>query len=135
MFKFLSAFLNDFDIKKETINAYINRKKDSDLSIFIVAMDKFPFFKSVDQKLKEVYPDFETLDRDYKNYYFVKILLDPDYFDFANKPKAVLPFHQYKTHIANPIEEHLNECVHYASSNQVSNLHFTVSEIHQNLHI
>ena len=133
MFKFLSAFLNDFDIKKETINAYINRKKDSDLSIFIVAMDKFPFFKSVDQKLKEVYPDFETLDRDYKNYYFVKILLDPDYFDFANKPKAVLPFHQYKTHIANPIEEHLNECVHYASSNQVSNLHFTVSEIHQNL--
>ena len=133
MFKFLSAFLNDFDIKKETINAYINRKKDSDLSIFIVAMDKFPFFKSVDQKLEEVYPDFETLDRDYKNYYFVKILLDPDYFDFANKPKAVLPFHQYKTHIANPIEEHLNECVHYASSNQVSNLHFTVSEIHQNL--
>jgi nicotinamide riboside kinase len=133
MFKFLSAFLNDFDIKKETINAYINRKKDSDLSIFIVAMDKFPFFKSVDQKLKEIYPDFEILDRDYKNYYFVKTLLSPEYFDFANKPKAVLPFHQYKTHIANPIEEHLNECVHYATSNQVSNLHFTVSEIHQTL--
>jgi len=133
MFKFLSAFLNDFDIKKETINAYINRNKDSDLSIFIVAMDKFPFFKSVDQKLKEIYPNFETLDRDYKNYYFVKTLLSPEYFDFANKPKAVLPFHQYKTHIANPIEEHLNECVHYATSNQVSNLHFTVSEIHQTL--
>ena len=133
MFKFLTAFLNDFDIKKETINAYINRKKDSDLSIFIVAMDKFPFFKTLDKKLKEIYPDFETLDRDYKNYYFVKTLLSPEYFDFANKPKAVLPFHQYKTHIANPIEEHLNECVHYATSNQVSNLHFTVSEIHQTL--
>ncbi|MFQ6600913.1 DUF4301 family protein [Flavobacterium sp. C3NV] len=133
MFKFLTAFLNDFDIKKETINAYINRKKDSDLSIFIVAMDKFPFFKALDEKLKEIYPDFETLDRDYKNYYFVKTLLSPEYFDFANKPKAVLPFHQYKAHIANPIEEHLNECVHYATSNQVSNLHFTVSEIHQTL--
>jgi len=133
MFKFLTAFLNDFDIKKETINAYINRKKDSDLSIFIVAMDKFPFFKALDEKLKEIYPDFETLDRDYKNYYFVKTLLSPEHFDFANKPKAVLPFHQYKTHIANPIEEHLNECVHYATSNQVSNLHFTVSEIHQTL--
>ncbi|WP_394773714.1 DUF4301 family protein [Flavobacterium sp.] len=133
MFKFLSAFLNDFDIKKETINAYINRKKDSDLSIFIVAMDKFPFFKTLDEKLREIYPDFETLDRDYKNYYFIKILLSSDYFDFANKPKAVLPFHQYKTHIANPIEEHLNECVHYATTNQVSNLHFTVSENHQNL--
>jgi nicotinamide riboside kinase len=133
MFKFLTAFLNDFDVKKETINAYINRKKDSDLSIFIVAMDKFPFFETVDKKLREIYPDFEALDRDYKNYYFIKTLLSPEYFDFANKPKAVLPFHQYKTHIANPIEEHLNECVHYATSNRVSNLHFTVSKIHQTL--
>ncbi|WP_337968461.1 DUF4301 family protein [uncultured Flavobacterium sp.] len=133
MFKFLSAFLNDFDITRETINAYINRKKDSDLSIFIVAMDKFPFFEALDKKLREIYPDFEVLDRDYKNYYFIKTLLSSDYFDFANKPKAVLPFHQYKTHIANPIEEHLNECVYYASSNEVSNLHFTVSEAHQNL--
>ncbi|PIF32734.1 NadR type nicotinamide-nucleotide adenylyltransferase [Flavobacterium sp. 9] len=133
MFKFLSAFLNDFDITRETINAYINRKKDSDLSIFIVAMDKFPFFEALDKKLREIYPDFEVLDRDYKNYYFIKTLLSSDYFDFANKPKAVLPFHQYKAHIANPIEEHLNECVHYASSNEVSNLHFTVSEAHQNL--
>ena len=133
MFKFLNAFLNDFDLQKETINAYINRKKDSELSIFIVAMDKFPFFEALDKKLREIYPDFEILDRDYKNYYFIKTLLSSDYFDFANKPKAVLPFHQYKTHIANPIEEHLNECVHYATANQVSNLHFTVSEAHQNL--
>ncbi|MBF4514761.1 DUF4301 family protein [Flavobacterium sp. ANB] len=131
MFKFLSTFLSDFDIQKETINAYINRKKDSNLSIFIVAMDKFPFFEALDTKLREIYPDFETLERDYKNYYFIKLLLSPDYFDFANKPKAVLPFHQYKTHIAIPIEEHLNECVHYATADHVSNLHFTVSEIHQ----
>lgn len=131
MFKFLTTFLNDFDLQKETINAYINRKKDSDLSIFIVAMEKFPFFEAVDKKLREIYPDFETLDRDYKNYYFIKLLLSSDYFDFANKPKAVLPFHHYQTHIATPIEEHLNECVHYATADQISNLHFTVSEIHQ----
>lgn len=131
MFKFLTTFLNDFDLQKETINAYINRKKDSDLSIFIVAMEKFPFFEAVDKRLREVYPDFETLETDYKNYYFIKLLLSPDYFDFANKPKAVLPFHHYQTHIATPIEEHLNECVHYATADQISNLHFTVSEIHQ----
>lgn len=133
MFKFLTTFLHDFDFEKETINAYINRKKDSELSIFIVAMDKFPFFETVDKKLNEIYPDFQSLEGDHKNYYFIKTLLASDYFDFANKPKAVLPFHQYKEHIANPIEEHLNECVHYASSNQISNLHFTVSEIHQTL--
>ncbi|MRX66734.1 nicotinamide-nucleotide adenylyltransferase, NadR type [Flavobacterium resistens] len=133
MFKFLRAFLNDFDIEKETINAYINRQKDKELSIFIVGMDKFPFFKAVDKKLRSIYPDFENLEQDYKNYYFIKTLLSQDYFAFADKPKAVLPFHKYKDHIANPIEEHLNECVHYASSNQVSNLHFTVTEAHQEL--
>ena len=133
MFKFLRTFLNDFNIEKETINAYINRKKDKELPIFIVAMEKLAFFEEVYSKLKEIYTDFDTFDRDYKNYYFIKLLLSADHFDFANKPKAVLPFHKYKTHIANPIEEHLNECAHYASSNQVSNLHFTVTEAHQNL--
>lgn len=133
MYKFLTAFVNDFDITKETINAYINRKNDKELAIFIVGMEKFPFFREVDEKLREIYPEFEALERDYKNYYFINLLLSPDYFNSANKPKAVLPFHQYDTHIANPIEEHLNECVHYASSKNVSNLHFTVSEIHQNL--
>lgn len=133
MFKFLRTFLNDFDIEQETINAYINRRKDKELPIFIVAMDKFPFFEALHEKLKILYPDFETLERDYKNYYFIKLLLSSDHFDFANKPKAVLPFHKYKEHIANPIEEHLNECSHYASSNQVSNLHFTVTKAHQDL--
>ena len=96
-------------------------------------MDKFPFFERVYQKLKEVFPDFDHLERDYKNYYFIKLLLSPEHFNSANKPKAVLPFHLYKTHLANPIEEHLNECVHYATTNNTSNLHFTVSEIHQKL--
>ncbi|MBC7847888.1 MAG: DUF4301 family protein [Flavobacterium sp.] len=131
MFKFLSEFLNDFDIEKESINAYINRKKDSELSIFIVGMNKFPFFKAVYEKLKETFPDFDSLERDYKNYYFIKLLLSSDYFDYANKPKGVLPFHKYKTHIATAVEEHLHECAFYASSNGVSNLHFTVSEAHQ----
>ncbi len=132
MFKFLSAFLNVFDIENESINAYINRKKDSELSIFIVGLEKFPFFEAVDAKLKEVFPDFNALERDYKNYYFIKLLLSSDYFDFANKPKGILPFHKYKNHIATAIEEHLHECAYYSSSNGSSHLQFTVSETHQN---
>jgi nicotinamide riboside kinase len=131
MFKFLLTFLNDFNIEKESINAYINRRKENQLSLFIIGMDKFPFFEEVYEKLKILYPDFDRLHRDYKNYYFIKLLLSPDYFDFANKPKAVLPFHRYKTHTATPIEEHLQECLHYACSNSASQLHFTVSQIHQ----
>jgi nicotinamide riboside kinase len=132
MFKFLIAFLNDFDLLNESINAYINRKKDSELSIFIIGMEKFPFFEAVMEKLYSIFPEFDSLDNDHKNYYFIKTLLSPDYFDFANKPKGILPFHHYKTHVATAIEEHLQECVHYASSNNTSHLHFTVSETHQN---
>jgi nicotinamide riboside kinase len=131
MFKFLTTFLNEFDFGNESINAYINRKKDTELSLFIVGMDKFSFFQEVDKKLKEIHPDFNALERDYKNYYFIKVLLSPEYFDFANKPKGILPFHKYETHTAAPIEEHLYECGFYAASNNQSNLHLTVSENHQ----
>lgn len=132
MFKFLIAFLKDFDIENESINAYINRTKDTELSIFIVGLEKFPFFRAIDKKLREEFPDFDSLDRDHKNYYFIKLLLAKDYFDFASKPKGVLPFHKYKTHTATALEEHLYECAYYSSSNNNSHLHFTVSEVHQN---
>lgn len=131
MFQFLITFLNEFDFGNESINAYINRKKDAELSLFIIGMDKFSFFEAVDKKLKEVFPDFNALEPDHKNYYFIKLLLSPDYFDFACKPKGVIPFHRYEGHIATPIEEHLYECAFYSSSNNKSNLHFTVSESHE----
>ena len=131
MFKFLNEFLTEFDINNESVNAYINRKKDTELSLFIIGMDKFPFFKELDSKLRSEHKDFESLDNSHKNYYFIKLLLQSDYFDFANKPKGVLPFHKYADHIATPIEEHLNECALYATVNGNSNLHFTVSKIHQ----
>jgi nicotinamide riboside kinase len=131
MFQFLNEFLNDFDIENESINGYINRKKEYELPVFIVGLDKFPFYDVVHAKLKEIYPDFDHLKSDYKNFNFIKMLLSPQYFSYSNKPKAILPFHQYKTHIATPIEEHLYECATYANSNGVSNLHFTVSEEHQ----
>ena len=132
MFQFLIAFLNEFDVEKESINGYVNRKKDAELSIFIVGLEKFPFFEAIDKKLRKEFPDFDLLNRDYKNYYFIKLLLTKDFFDFSSKPKGVLPFHKYKTHIATALEEHLYECAYYSSSNDNAHLHFTVSEVHQN---
>ncbi|MFI0491270.1 DUF4301 family protein [Flavobacterium sp.] len=133
MFKFLTEFLHEFDIENQSINAYINKKKDNELLLFIVGLEKFPFFKTVNTKLKEVYPNFESLGSDYKNYYFIKLLLSSDYFDYANKPKGILPFHKYRSHIVSAVEEHLYECAYYSSSNGSSHLHFTISEAHQHL--
>lgn len=131
MFQFLSEFLNEFDLENESINAYINRKKASQLTIFLTGLKKFPFYKSIDNQLKENFPDFNSWPSDKKNYYFIKFLLESQHFDFRNKPKGILPFHQYASHTVTPIEEHLVESAFYTSSEQGSYLHFTVSEIHQ----
>ena len=131
MFKFLTEFINEFDVENESINSYINRKKANKLAVFIVGMEKLPFFEAIDKRLRAEYAAFDTLDPSLKNYYFIKFILSSDYFDFANQPKGTLPFHKYKTHIATPVEEHLQECTHYTSTNNCSYLHFTVSESHQ----
>ncbi|RTY93981.1 DUF4301 family protein [Flavobacterium sp. GT3R68] len=131
MFKFLNEFLNEFDSETETINAYINRKKANNLTVFLAGLEKFPFFEQVNDRLRTEITDFDSLKQDQKNYHFIKKILASDNFDFANKPKGVLPFHKYKDHVATPVEEHLNESAYYSSSNTIAHLHFTVSEIHQ----
>ncbi len=132
MFKFLNEFLNEFKHGEESINAYINRKKDKNLPIFLVAIDKFPFYKDVLEVTKANFLDYNSWEKDSKDFGFIKTMLSQKHFDFANKPKGILPFHQYDDHTATAIEEHLNECVFYSSSNEKSFLHFTVSEEHQN---
>lgn len=131
MFKFLLEFINDYDNENETINAYINRKNAVDLSIFLVGLDKFPFYKKVINLLENINSDYNKNPKDVRDYQFIKMLLSLDFFDYANKPKGILPFHKYETHIATPIEEHLNECVCYASSNGIASLHFTISANNQ----
>ncbi|WNM19395.1 DUF4301 family protein [Flavobacterium capsici] len=133
MFKFLNEFLNEFDHENESINAYINRKKDKNLPVFLAGIEKFPFYEKVKSKLKEIYPEYYSLESHEKSYRFIKTMLTHPEFNFGEKPKASLDFHKYQSHIATPIEEHLNECAYYASSNAVSNLHFTISENHRHL--
>lgn len=131
MFKFLNEFLNDFKLGEESINAYINRKKDKNLSVFLIGKEKFSFYQQVLSKTKELYPEYDTWSRDLKDYAFIRTMLKaPDGFQFAQKPKGVLPFHQYDNYIATAVEEHLKECCFYAASNGTSNLHFTVSREH-----
>ena len=131
MFKFLNEFVIDYKPNEETINAYINRKKDKNLYIFLVAKEMFAFYDAVLETAKTLVSDFDSATKDAKDYAFIKAMLSPKYFDFASKPKGVLPFHKYEDRIATAIEEHLKECVAYATSNDNSNLHFTVSEEHR----
>lgn len=131
MFKFLSEFVNDYKTDEESINAYINRKKDKNLALFLVAKEKFAFYNDVLKTAKTLVNDYDNSSKDVKDYAFIIAMLSPNLFNFAGKPKGILPFHKYENHIATAIEEHLNECIWYATSNEISDLHFTVSEEHQ----
>jgi hypothetical protein len=129
MFKFLLEFLCEFDPSKETINAYINRKKENALSIFLAGVEKFPFFEAVSAEVSKNSSAFD-LKKDEKAHHFIKTMLENKVFDYANKPKGILPFHHYGDFIATPVYEHLKESIAYASSQNQANVHFTISEDH-----
>ena len=129
MFKFLNEFLLNFNPVEDTVNAYINKKKDEALKIFIIGADKFPFFNDVREESRKD-PEYNNWTKDQRYHNFIKILLTDEKFNYANKPKGILPFHQYDGFTATPVYEHLKESVAYADSNGKSHVHFTISEEH-----
>lgn len=130
MFKFLFEFIEDYNPSKETVNAYINRKKAQDLRLFFVGLDSFPFYKRVRKKLKKAYGKKDQTNVDLNRIRFVKMMLEEEGLNFGNKPKGLFPFHKYKSHNASAFEEHLFEAALYAKTKDTARLHFTISKEH-----
>jgi len=131
MFKFLHQFLNNFKVEEESIQAYIERSKNKELSVFFNGLERQPFFEEVLQKTQETVPNYNNLSLDAQRWAFVKTMLDKEGLNYSFFPKGLLPFHKYKDYAVTPFEEHLFEAAQYASSNNTSYLHFTVSESHR----
>jgi len=130
MFKSLFTFLKDYNPEIESINSYINRTKVNDLSIFLIGLEKLPFFEEVVSKIHKLVPKFNELSQDERRLEFIKTMLNEGKLNYAQYPKGLLPFHRYKHHVSTAFEEHLFEAALYASSNNKANLHFTISERH-----
>ncbi|VAV84682.1 Unknown conserved in Flavobacteria [hydrothermal vent metagenome] len=130
MFKTLFAFLKEYRSEKESINSYINRHKDNELSVFLVGLEKLPFFEEVVYKIHELTPNFDNLSYDKKRVEFIKTMLNEDRLNYSFYPKGLLPFHRYKEYVSTAFEEHLFEAALYSSSKNKANLHFTISERH-----
>ncbi|WP_250433292.1 DUF4301 family protein [Hanstruepera flava] len=133
MFKSLFKFSETYNPEIETLNAYLNKEKDSTLSLFFVGLEKFPFYDEVKKEMETHYPDYKAFSNDEHRYYFVKTMLDADKLNYGFFPKGLLPFHQYKGHISTAFEEHLFEAALYASSQQKAHLHFTISERYEHI--
>ena len=132
MFKFLYKFLSDYNPEEQSVNSFINKNRQKDLSVFLVGVEKFPFYHIVKQKLAEDGIDFENLDNNQQAVLFVKTMLSEDQLDYGNFPKGLLPFHLYKnlTEVT-AFEEHLFETVLFAPTNKEVHIHFTISEAHE----
>ena len=130
MFKFLFEFLDAYDPEKESLNAYINRHKANDMTLFLVGLEKFPFYQEVIARVKDFYPDYDNLSNNNQKLAFIRTMLDEDKLNMSFYPKGLLPFHKYKDHNATAFEEHLFEAALYASSKGKADIHFTVSERH-----
>lgn len=132
MFKFLIEFLNDFNIEGETINAYINRKNAQDLAVFLVGLEKFPFYNLIKNKFKTLHNNNTTCTKDQHDHLFITLMLSQDFFDFANKPKGILPFYNFDNQIITATTQHLVETAQYCNVNKIAKVHFTISKEHQN---
>ncbi|MFC0603188.1 DUF4301 family protein [Winogradskyella pulchriflava] len=132
MFKFLFQFIKEYNPNQESLNAFINKKNLRDLALFLVGLEKFPFYNQVIEHLKTKSIDFDSLSSGDKALHFVNAMLDENQLNFGNSPKGLLPFHKYKSsHISTAFEEHLYEAAIYASDHNKAELHFTISERHK----
>ena len=133
MFKSLFKFIEKYSPEQESINSFINRTKDADLSLFFMGLEKLPFYEIVQQKINHNFPDYAKLSNDEQKFLFVKTILDEDQMNYGDYPKGLLPFHKYKDHLASAFEEHLFEAALYASSENKSHLHFTISQRYEKM--
>ena len=127
MFKFLFQFLEEYNAEKTDANY-----KNENINTFVKGLNKFPFYNQVLEKLEAKGVVFSELNEVEKAYHFVQTVLNQNDLNFGNWPKGLLPFHKYSDgDISTAFEEHLYETALYTGKDKQANLHFTISEKHE----
>ncbi|MDO6515807.1 DUF4301 family protein [Zobellia uliginosa] len=125
MFKALFNFLDAYDPKEESLEAYFERTGDKAMKTFSEGVTDFAFYDLVKQRIAG-----KTSSKDEELYLFVKEMMSEDGLNYGFYPKGLLPFHNYGDHTVTPFEEHLKEASVYAKTGNTAELHFTISEQH-----
>lgn len=99
---------------------------DGQLEKFFSQLHQFPFYSALQKSVGEYLPN----DKNYRNS-VIQTLLFESPFKFAEKPKGLIPFHQYNGWPRLAFEEHFFEAKSYAENNNTIRLHFTISEEHK----
>ena len=131
MFQFLHCFLEAFDLEKNNIDEFLQKEENTDLKKFFNASEKFAFSDLVTANLHKKFSDFATFDKGKQFYFFVEEMLEESGLNLDETPKGLVPFHNYGENYVTAFGEQLYEAAFYATSNGIANLHFTVSEEHE----
>jgi hypothetical protein len=125
MFKAFFNFLEAYQPKNETLEAYFKRTNDNDIKTFSDGLMQLPFYEIIQKRIKG-----KSASEGEELYFFIDEMLREDGLNYGFYPKGLLPFHNYGDFAATPFEEHLKEAALYASTNGNAKLHFTISEQH-----
>lgn len=103
------------------------------LATFFSEIEKFAFYDLLDKKCNDLeHNGLEQLLIDGEFVKVLKILLEKEGLNYGNLPKGLLLFHSYRNGNRTAFLEHLAEGAMYAKNSQnVVNLHFTVSPEHK----
>ena len=128
MFKDLFVF-----IEKAVRSLGEAEAKNTFLATFFSEIEKFAFYNLLDEKCKELTDNgLEQLLIDGEFVKVLKILLEKEGLNYGDLPKGLLLFHHYRDGNRTAFLEHLAEGAMYAKNSQnVVNLHFTVSPEHR----
>ncbi len=131
MFKDLYAFMQNYTGSDEDLEELDNQKGFSSVKYFLDHIEEFAFYGDLKRVMRNSGHDLEEC---IKKQYFklvLEYLLTSKGLDYANKPKALLLFHQYEGGPRLALEEHLVEGANYVkSAKDKSKVHFTVSPEH-----
>jgi len=131
MFKSLLSFRNkNLSPKDQLIEMNSDQSTDS-VFTFINNIAKFAFYDQLLQIIKRDGFDLSQLIAEGNLNIILDYVLTEKGLNYANKPKALLKFHNYGNFMRTSLGEHLAEAALYATSNDgICRLHFTVSEEH-----
>lgn len=121
MFKDLYAFIDaSYDIPQTRFEKY-----------FFDQIKRFAFYVELDEVCRKLYGEsIASLIKVNRFKDIVKALLNGDGLNYGSLPKGLLLFHTYAAGVRTSMEEHLVEGALYATSNNIAQIHFTVSHEH-----
>ena len=131
MFSFLHQFLEEFDPNSDNVNSFLQKPENKEVKKFFNSLADFPFSDLVFEKLDLKYPQYNSFEEGKRFYLFVQEMLSEDGLNFSHTPKGLVPFHRNGENYRTAFGEQLYEAAFYATSNGTANVHFTVSEEHE----